>query len=47
MDLPPTSTMHASTADLGLGREGQQYGAEANEMWLCHSVGNVTRTGEG
>ena len=46
MDLLPTSTMHASTGDLGLGQEGQQYGAEANEMWLCRSVGNVTGTAE-
>jgi hypothetical protein len=47
MDLPPTSTMHASTGDLGLGQEVQQYGAEASEMSLCRSVGNVARTAEG
>ena len=31
MDSPPTSTVHVSTGDLGLGQEGQQYGAEANK----------------
>src|SRR4051812_31984065 len=30
MDSPPTSTVHVSTGDLGLGQEGQHYGAEAN-----------------
>ena len=46
-DSPPTSTMHASTGDLGLGQEGQQYGAEANEMRLCRGVGSVARIAEG
>jgi hypothetical protein len=44
MDLmasPPTPTMHASTGDLGLGQEGQQYGAAANEIRLCRGVGSV------
>ena len=47
MDLPPTSTMHASTGDLGLGQEGQRYGAQANEMRLWRGVGSVARIAEG
>ena len=47
MASPSTSTMHSSTGDLGLGQEGQQYGAEANEMRLCRKVGSVARIAEG
>ena len=45
--LAANPTMHTSTGDLGLGQEVQQYGAEASEMSLCRSVGNVARTAEG
>ena len=47
MDSPPTSTVHVSTGDLGLGQEGQQYGAEANEMRRCLGVGGVARIADG
>lgn len=47
MASPSTSTMHASTGDLGLGQEGQQYGAGTDEMRLCRGVGSVARIAEG